>query len=233
MQNAKTTTALATNVLPGAALAASQRVIAPTDLLSMIGNIDKADLIVTIKHARKADLTAQINIAVGELAELEGAVTAHQSQFEAIGPDMVEAIDITDAKKAGEALKAAGFGNLKAFVKFDGRDDKARRYNFEVYLSERSDEVGGRYQSHTHSKYVHKPFTAEGKTLIRQMAAAKVQVEKKQAQLMALKSEMARMDDLGEAAHAELVQMVADKMPGGREVLNRLLNVRAAEAVTA
>ena len=232
MQNAKTTTALVTTAAAGAAMAAPHQVIDQSDLLSMIGTIDKNDLIVTIKHARKSELTGKINIAVGQLAELEGSVTALQQQFNEIGPDMVDGIDITAEQKAAEALNAAGFGKLKAYAKFESRDDKARRYDFEVFICEKGDEDNRSYSyNHKHSKYVHKPFTAEAKTLIRKIAAAKVQVQKKQAELMAYKSEMARMDDLGEAAHAELVQMVADKMKGGRQVLNRLLGVRAAEAV--
>ena len=196
----------------------------PNDLFEMLGPVNKDDLIVIVKQARKADLTQKINVAVAKLAELEGHVTSLTQEFEAIGPDMAESINISEAEAAAKALRDAGFGKFKAAIKYGGRDDKARRYNFEVVITDRDD--SSQWASDKHTKYVNKPFPAKAKTLVRQMALAKIKVRKQNTVLVALKDEATRLNDLAEATHAELATMIAQQTKQGRQVLERLLAIR-------
>jgi len=195
----------------------------PNDLFEMLGPVNKDDLIVIVKQARKADLTQKINVAVAKLAELEGHVTSLTQEFEAIGPDMAESINISDAEAAAKALRDAGFGKFKAAIKYGGRDDKARRYNFEVVITDRDDSSQWSYK---HTKCVNKPFPAKAKNLVRQMALAKIKVRKQNTVLVALKDEATRLNDLAEATHAELATMIAQQTKQGRQVLERLLAIR-------
>ena len=199
----------------------------PKDIYDMLGPINKDDLIVIVKQAKKTELDAAITVSVGKLGKLEAAIAAANAQLATIGPQLCAAIDLSKYEAAAKALKAAGLGAYKVAVAFKGRDEKARRYDYEVTIKQSSS------YSAEHSKTVSKPLTAETKKLHKTLAALKASVTKQNAELMGLKNDISRLDDLAEAAHAELATMIARRTNSGRDILNRLLALKQAAQAPA
>jgi hypothetical protein len=201
---------------------------APTDIMGMLGVVNREDLLAILKQAKREELTEKKNAINGRLQAAQKEQAALQQTLDAIGPARQKDISLVAYQDAAKELTHLGFGKLTVAITFTGRVDDEKHYAYQITIKDPSAPT---YSQDKLEKSIVLPFDQDTKRLFREIANATRNVEEIQQELLAVKKDFANIPELVEAARAELARVMVGNVKGGEDLLNRLFKKRAVVSV--
>jgi hypothetical protein len=205
----------------------------PRTVSDVLGAATTQDFEAVMRQQLRDNFIRVRNEVSGRLTAVEKKITEARKTYDAIGPSLAGKVDTSIATEIAELINKNGFGKAAVEVKFEGRDEEKKLFNYEVAVVDPKD--ASSYSREYVNKKVTQPFTAEAKKLhkdIIEMLKAKQSIEN---ELLKVKRDMANLDEHVQAARAEMGRERIKKLAGGEEFLNKLTKTKpvVASHVTA
>ncbi len=195
---------------------------APRNVMELMGNPDSSTMINFMRFARKSMLTKSKTEVSERLGGIHKARQLLLDTLAKIGPSRKDEIDMHLAREAAAAITEAGFGKYEAKLEYANRDDNKKVYTFTVTVI-KSGTKDGAYQSVLLTTTTSITFDADTKKFLKQIAGLDKDIEAVETELLAVKSDFAKLDEWVEEKKAMIaVQQIAG-LSDGRAQLEKFL----------